>query len=176
MAGFPFFDVLFLVGLVLSVRVMTAGVERTRRSGQVVVHARTAILAGMCTLAGFIGALLVRLEVSRQWLVPAVVAGVTLGALSAKLLVARAVAMPVSDHELDPRFELQGVPAVVVEPIPADGAGLVQLPGGPSSARPPIPAKGLDGLAFAVGAEVGVERIDGGIAFVEAWSSIEARL
>jgi hypothetical protein len=97
------------------------------------------------------------------------------GAISARVLVARAAAMPVSDHEFDPRYALQGVPAVVVEPIPLFGDGAVQLAEG-SVHVAPLRARSLDGSAIARGVEVGVERIDDGVAVVEAWSTIEARL
>jgi hypothetical protein len=173
--GFSFFDVLFVLGVLLSVRVMVAGVEREQRSGHTVVRVRLAMLAGMCTLSGFLGALLIRLSASRLWISVAVLLGMAVGALSAQLLVARAVAMPVTEHEFDPRYALQGVPALVIEPIPANGAGLVQLPAG--AGRPAkIAARSLDGRAIARGEEVGVERIDDGVAFVEMWSSIETRL
>lgn len=175
MRGFSLFNVMFLAGLLLSVRVMVAGVERTRGSGGVVVRSRWAMLAGMLTLSGFLGSLLTRLSMSRGVVALAVLGGLVIGAVSARLLVSRAAAMPVSDHEFDPRFALQGVPALVIEPIPADGAGLVQLPAG-AGAQVPMRARSLDGVAIARGEEVGVERIDDGVAFVEAWSAIEARL
>lgn len=175
MRGFSFFDAVFILGLLLSVRIMVAGVERQQSSGRTVVQVQGAMLAGMCTLSGFLGALLARLSVSRLWISVAVLLGLALGALSAQLLVKRAVAMPVTEHEFDPRYALQGVPALVVEPIPANGAGLVQLPDG--AGRPAkIEARSLDGRAIARGEEVGVERIDDGVAFVELWSSIEMRL
>lgn len=175
MRSFSLFDVVFLCGLLLSVRVMVAGVERDSGRGQAVVRTRWAMLAGMLTLSGFLGALFVRLDVARTLTAVVVLTGLALGALSARLLVTRAVAMPVTDHEFDPRFALQGVPAVVVEEIPAFGDGLVQLPAGASPASP-LRARSLDGTVIARGAEVAVERIDDGVAFVEAWTAIEARL
>ncbi len=176
MRGFSLFNFVFLAGLLLSVRVMVNGVEREGRTGDgAVVRARWAMLAGMLTMAGFLGSLLIRLSVSPIVVVAAVLAGSAFGALSARILVSRAAAMPVSDHEFDPRFALQGVPAMVVEPIPADGDGLVELPSG--SGQPSVlRARSLDGAPIARGEEVGVERIDDGVAFVESWSAIEARL
>jgi hypothetical protein len=173
--GFSPFDVVFLAGLLLSVRVMLAGVERQGRAGQTVVRTRWAMLAGAGTLAGFLGSLCSRIGAGEVVLAGAVLAGAVAGALSARVLVARAAAMPVSDHEFDPRYALQGVPALVVSEIPPFGEGLVQLPGG-ATAQAPLRARSLDGVAIGRGEEVGVERIDDGIAFVEAWSAIEARL
>lgn len=175
MGGFTLFDVVFLAGLILSVRVMVAGVERQHASGEAVVHTRWAMLAGVLTLSGFLGAVSVRMGAGRGVVGAVVLLGVALGAISARVLVARAAAMPVSDHEFDPRYALQGVPAVVVEPIPPFGDGAVQLAAG-SIHVAPLRARSLDGTAIAEGVEVGVERIDDGVAVVEAWSTIEARL
>lgn len=176
MRGFSLFNLVFLGGLLLSVRVMIAGVERGVAAGQSIVRARLAMLAGATTLAGFVGSVLVRSNVSAIALWSGVVASVVAGAWSAGFLVRRAAAMPVSDHDFDPRFELQGVPATVVSTIPADGEGLVTLPTGLSSGDGAMRARSLDGVAIERGLEVGVERIEDGVAFVEAWSAIEARL
>jgi hypothetical protein len=173
--GFSPFDVVFLAGLLVSVRVMVAGVERQGRAGQAEVRTRWAMLAGTLTLSGFLGSLCSRLGAGNGVLTLAVIAGAVVGALSARVLVARAAAMPVSDHEFDPRYALQGVPAIVVAEIPPFGEGLVRLPDGAAS-QEPLRARSLDGAAIGRGEEVGVERIDDGIAFVESWSAIEARL
>jgi uncharacterized membrane protein len=174
--GFSVYDVVFLAGLMLSVRVMVSGVERERSAGHSVVRTRWAMLAGALTLSGFLGALLTRLGVSSRGTLALVTVGAVIaGVVSARVLVRQAVAMPVSDHEFDPRFELQGVPALVVEAIPADGVGAVRLPG-LSGAERRLAARSLDGSPIARDVEVGVERIEDGVAFVEAWSAIEARL
>lgn len=175
MRSFSPFDVVFLAGLVVSVRVMVAGVEREQALGRMVVRSRWAVLAGMLTLSGFLGALCVRIPVARTLTAIAVLLGLALGALSARFLVSRAAAMPVTDHEFDPRFSLQGMPATVIAAIAEEHDGLVQLPAGASQVSP-IRARSLDGKAIAAGVEVGVERIDDGVAYVEEWSAIEARL
>ncbi len=176
MGGFSPFDLVFLVGLLLSVRVMVAGVERGTSSGPSTIRARGAMMAGGATLAGFVGAVLVRRDVSAATVTAAVIAGALAGVWSALFLVRRAAAMPVSDHEFDPRFELQGVPATVVVPIPENGEGRVRLPAGLLIGEQAIPARSLDGVSIGSGIEVGVERIEDGVAFVEAWAAIEARL
>jgi hypothetical protein len=173
--GFRLFDMVFLAGVLLSVRVMVSGVASHRGTGEAVVRSRFAMLAGALTLAGFLGAVSVRLWPSAFLASALPLAGVVTGALSARWLVARAAALPIVDDEGDPRFALQGFPAVVVDSIPVNGDGKVQLSSG-RHATPPIRARSVDGSAIARGVEVGVERIDGDIAFVEAWSAIEARL
>lgn len=175
MRSFSVFDMVFLAGLLFSVRVMVSGVEREQGLGRVVVRSRWAMLAGMLTLSGFLGSLCVRIPVARTLTAVAVLIGLALGALSARFLVARAAAMPVTDHEFDPRFSMQGMPATVVTAIPESGEGLVQLPAG-ATQMSPIRARSIDGSAIAAGIEVGVERLDEGVAFVEVWSAIEARL
>ena len=175
MSGFSLFNVVFLAGLLCGVWVMVAGVERDRGAAGTVVRTRWAMLAGTMTLAGFLGSLLTRLSVSFAFTAMVVLIAAAVGALGARLLVHQAVAMPVTDHEFDPRFEMQGVPALVVEDIPAVGIGVVQLPS--HSGLPVlVAARSLDGRAIARDVEVAVERIEAGVAFVEAWSAIEARL
>lgn len=175
MRGFSLFNVVFLVGLLASVRVMVAGVERDHGAAGSVVRTRWAMLAGAMTLSGFLGSLLTRLSASAGMTAFVAIGAAIIGAGSARLLVRQAVAMPVSDHEFDPRYELQGVPALVVEEIPAFGEGIVRVP---TRAGPPalMAARSLDGQAISRDVEVGVERVDAGVAFVEVWSAIEARL
>ncbi len=175
MRGFSVFDVVFLAGLLASVRVMVVGVEKDRGASGAVVRTRWAMLAGALTLSGFLASLLLRLSASRITTLVASFTALVSGAAVARLLVKSAVRMPVSDHEFDRRFELQGVPGMVVEAIPAAGEGVVRVP---SRSGPPslVAARSIDGLAIARDVEVGVERIDAGVAFVEAWSAIEARL
>ena len=173
--SFSVFNLVFLAGLLVAVRVMVAGVEHSGRDGSVQVRTRWAMLGGMLTLTGFVGSLMARLDASLWVRVMFTSLAVVIGVVIARVLVKRAVAMPVGDHDFDPRFELQGVPAVVVESIPESGDGFVRLPEGSGFAMP-VRARSLDGAPIACGVEVGVERIDDGVAFVEAWSEIEARL
>lgn len=177
MHGYSLYNFVFLAGLLFSVRVMVRGVERRASPGDAIVRTRWAMLAGALTLSGFTGSVLVRLDQSAGVIAACFFAAAVLGAASARSLVRRAVAMPVSDHEFDPRFVLQGVPAIVIQPIPANGDGLVRLPAGAGEVgESMLPARSIDGTPIAVGVEVGVERVDDGVAFVEAWSAIEARL
>ena len=173
--GMRLFNLVCVAGLLVAVRVMVAGVERDRGAAGAVVRTRWAMLGGALTLAGFFGSLLTRLELSQGRIAFAAFAAGALGTLGARFLVRRAAAMTVSDHESDPRFTMQGVPAVVLEEIPAFGTGRVRLPAHSGSGSI-LFARSLDGTTIARDAEVGVERIDDGVAFVEVWSAIEARL
>jgi hypothetical protein len=169
------FDPILLGGLVLGVRELARGVERTA-NGTTTIAFLPIMLAAAGTLAGLTGAVTARAIAGGPpaWLL-ALVAGVA-GAFAARAVVQQAAAMPVEDHEYDPRFALQGVPARVVSAIPGgDGIGQIEV------ADPDFPtqryaARGLDGQALPAGVEVGVERIEDGVAYVEAWSVIETRL
>ena len=175
MRGFSPFDVVFLAGLLAGVRVMMSGVEKNRGASGSVVRTRWAMMAGALTLSGFAASLLLRLSVPQVTTGALSLAAFLVGAAGARLIVRTAVRMPVSEHEFDPRFELQGVPGMVVEAIPAAGEGVVRVL---SRSGPPslVAARSIDGMAIARDVEVGVERIDEGVAFVEAWSAIESRL
>ncbi|MBC7842581.1 MAG: hypothetical protein H7099_09715 [Gemmatimonadaceae bacterium] len=175
MGRFSLFHLVFVAGLLMSVRVMVAGVERDRGEAGSVVRTRWAMLAGALTLTGFVGSLLVQQQASGVVITLASIAAVLMGVSSARFLVRRAVAIPVSDHEFDPRFAMQGVPALVVAAIPAFGAGQIRLPAH-NGASAVVAARSVDGTHIGCDVEVGVERIDDGVAFVEVWSAIEARL
>jgi hypothetical protein len=84
-------------------------------------------------------------------------------------------AIPAAKAEVvDERYVLQGAPARVVS-IAGDGsAGTIeyQTAGATLTAR----AAGLDGVLLVAGTEVVIERIEDGIAYVEPWDRVEARL
>lgn len=169
------FDAALLGGLVLAVRELARGVERVRASGTTLVVAPIMIASGAIA-SGLTGGTLLRLGTAGPpaWMT-AVVAGVS-GAIAARVLVKRAAAMPVEDHEYDPRFAMQGVPAMVTAAIAGgDATGMIEVRDDDGQVLR-YPARGLDGASLAAGTEVGVERIEDGIAYVEAWAAIETRL
>ena len=77
-------------------------------------------------------------------------------------------------HLEDPRFALQGHPARVSQSITASQAGEIFFEH--DGTRRTVPAIGLEGAMIAAGTEVVIERIEGGIAYVELWSNIEREL
>jgi hypothetical protein len=77
-------------------------------------------------------------------------------------------------HAEDPRFALQGHPARVSQSISSGHAGEIFYEH--DGARRVVPALGLEGLSIEAGAEVVIERIENGIAYVELWSNIEREL
>jgi len=74
----------------------------------------------------------------------------------------------------DPRYALQGHVAMVTEAIPDGGEGSIAY--GASDASLSLRARSIDGQGIEEGQEVCIERVEEGVAFVELWSLVEARL
>jgi hypothetical protein len=103
----------------------------------------------------------------------AAAAGAAAFAVSALLL--RAWAIPGARREVvDERYLMQGHPATVTREIPAGGAGEIAYEA--DGRRWTVPARAWDDGAIAHGAEVAIDRVEGGVAFVEDWAQVEARL
>lgn len=167
----------FIAGLLLAVRIMFFGAERRRiRSidGLPLRRSEPAISAFL-VMFGVAGYLLTR--PGRLPPAAGVGAAVVLGALWAvlvtRLAIATARVQPEHDPD-DPRFVLQGHVAVVTVDIPPDGAGTIIL--GDADGRRSLAARAIDGQAIGAGLEVCIERVEEGIAFVEPWAMVEARL
>jgi membrane protein implicated in regulation of membrane protease activity len=100
-----------------------------------------------------------------------------LGALWAALVfrVAIAMARVTPDHDPDdPRYKFQGTVAVVTSAIPVGGEGTISFDIGDEHRT--TRARSIDDAPIDDGVEVCIERIDEGVAFVERWALVEARL
>ena len=185
----------FVAGLLLAVYVMLYGVERPAAApgGPALVRAPHEATAGhdprteprplgnaqnvaaFLVLFGAAGYLLQRaLPGGPGWPVAgAVVAGGLGFVLSAVLL--RAWAVPGARREVvDDRYLMQGHPATVTRAIPAEGAGEIAYEA--DGRRWTVPARAWDAQPLALGAEVAIDRVEDGVAYVEAWAQVEARL
>lgn len=179
----------FLAGLLLGVRAMLYGVERDaqapfaieperigreHRPGLPRVRWWPPLLGAFLTGFGVAGYLTLR-ETGRAGLALGIgtVAGAILAALASRL-VRRAVRFVPEHDPDDPRYVLQGHVATVTAPIAADAEGEVAyaVEGAHHVAR----ARAIDGSPVDVGAEVVIERIEDGVAYVEPWASVEQRL
>jgi len=79
------------------------------------------------------------------------------------------------EHDVDDeRYVLQGHIARVTKPIQADVEGEVAYELG--NTRHVVKARSHDEAALPVGTEVVIERIEGDVAYVEAWMEVEKRL
>jgi hypothetical protein len=184
------FVLCFAVGVVLAVYVMLHGVERpTAPSGVAPHEARgehdpasepspvlnaqnaAALLAGF----GACGYLLVRFTTLGPIATVgiAMVAAVAMAAASASLIAAWVIP-GARREEVDERYLLQGHPAEVTTPIGdrVDGEIVYEVDG----RRFAIPARSWDGATIDAGADVAIERVEAGVAYVERWAQVEARL
>ena len=165
-----------LAGLLLGVRAMLVGVERPSGTG---AQPRTALslpsIAVFATLFGLVGYLLQRyaaVDLAVALIVAIVVgAGGVVGfvALVAKWAVPSAAAEPE-----DERYVLQGAPAHVTRAISADGDGEVSYT--VDGAQYATLARSFDGTPLDAGSDVVIDRIEDGVAYVEAWAMVERRL
>ena len=166
----------FLLGLVLTVFAMLHGVERPAPGPD-----RRRFAVNLPTVGAFatvFGAVGYPLAVYTRLTLPvvlaiAVSAGLA-GAVAGLSLVA-GWAIPAAKAEVvDERFVLQGSIAKVTD-VAADGtSGMISfdLNGVGQITR----AVGLDGAKLQVGTEVAIERVENGVAYVEPWTQVEARL
>ena len=166
----------FLVGLILAVFAMLNGVERPS-SG----HGRRRFELNVPTVAGFaavFGATGYALAVySSLGPVPifAIAAVAGLAGVVASLFLVAGWAIPGAKAEVvDERYLLQGCIAKVTEVAPDGTTGMIAFEDG--GVRQVSRAAGLDGARLELGTEVAIERVEGGVAYVEPWSQVESRL
>ena len=166
----------FIIGLLLAVRIMFFGAERRRlRNDAMPLRRSEPAISAFLLMFGIAGYLLTR--PGRLAPGPGTAASVLLGAIWAlvmtRLAIATARVKPEHDPD-DPRYVLQGHVATVTTPIPSDGEGGIVY--GDGDGRRTLRARSIDGRAIEAGAEVCIERVDDGVAFVELWALVEARL
>lgn len=168
----------FIGGLLLAVRIMITGVERSRDehpAGERSFRLSPPVVSAFAAVFGLTGYILMRRNGLGQ-VTELVIAGV-LGAVAA-IITARLVRdwwKVTPEHETDDeRYVLQGHPARVTRPIRADVDGEVVFEVGDK--RHVLRARGIDDTALSAGADVVIERIEGEIAYVESWLEVEKRL
>ena len=195
------FLVVFGIGLLLAVRAMLIGIERPVKTPRVSLRSGRApdvglpatpgatpsgqpasrfvinlpTTAGFASAFGVTGYLLARYTVLRAGpvFVIAAVAGAA-GGVGALTLVAK-WAIPAAKAEvIDERYVLQGVVAQVVSVADRGASGTITYQA--DGASHTAPATGLDGARLELGTDVVIERIECGIAYVEPWALVEARL
>ncbi len=166
----------FIIGLLLAVRIMFFGAERRRvHSDALPLRRSEPAISAFLLMFGIAGYLLTRPGrlTSGTGTAAAVVLGATWALVMTRLAIATARVKPEHDPD-DPRYVLQGHVAVVTVPIPTDGEGEILYGEGEGSRS--LRARSIDGQAIDTGTEVCIERVDDGVAFVELWALVEARL
>jgi hypothetical protein len=172
-----FYLVAFVAGLLLAVRIMFFGAERRRKGSADALPLRRSepAIAAFLVMFGVAGYLLTRPGrlSPGAGVSAALVLGGAWAALVTRLAIVTARVRPEHDPD-DPRYVLQGHVAVVTAAIPADGEGAIAY--GEADARLSLRARSIDAQAIEAGLEVCIERVEDGVAFVEPWALVEARL
>lgn len=167
----------FIAGLLLAVRIMFFGAER--RNGRAMdgtpLRRSEPAVSGFLIMFGVAGYLLTRHHTMSlgSGSTLALALGVLWAALITKLAIATARVHPGHDPD-DPRYALQGHVALVVTAIPHGGEGTIVC--GEGKGRQTLRARSIDEQALGDGLEVCIERVDDGVAYVEPWAVVEARL
>lgn len=165
----------FILGVLLAVRLLFFGAERRKRADDFPLRRSEPAALAFLLAAGLAGYLLTpnrSLSAAAVFLMTLAV-GAASSAIVVRLAIATARIQP--EHtEDDPRFMYQGRVAVVSEAIPAAGIGEIRFADAPVHLG--IRARDGTGCAIGVGEEVCIERMDDGVAVVERWSLVEARL
>ncbi|GJG86226.1 hypothetical protein tb265_14070 [Gemmatimonadetes bacterium T265] len=179
----------FVAGLVLGVYVMLHGVERAPQPSGRAPHEETGAhdprtepsrvlnvqtLAAFALVFGAAGYLAFRAGWgSVATLTVATTTGLASAVLSTVLLAKWALPSARRDM-VDARYLMQGHPATVTRAIPAGGVGEIAYE--VDGRRWTVDARGWDDAPVAVGEDVAIDRVEGGVAYVEQWAQVEARL
>ena len=191
----PVFLSTLMIGLLLGVFAMLAGVERRSRGSSVgalagplvsreslaaasnAISARfhIPVMAAFATVFGAVGYPVSRYSGLRpgwQLLIASIAGGAAVA--GTVVLIAR-WAVPSARRDVpDARYLLQGMFAQVMDPIERERAGRIALE--MDGTLHAVQAMSLTGDSIASGTEVVIERIEGETAFVEPWSAVERRL
>ena len=103
----------------------------------------------------------------------AVLAGGVALALQAMLFARWAIPAARAEH-VDERYLLQGTLARIVGDVPAHGQGTLVY--ALDNREFELGARDIDDAAIASGTDVVIDRVEGGVAYVELWSRVEERL
>lgn len=170
----PFLASLIL-GLALGVVAMIRGIDRhLARRGRVSPFSMPS-LAAFFSVTGAVGYPLARYTTLGMVAVTliAAVSGLAAAAGSYAFVAGWAVPSAANDAE-DPRFLLQGHFGRVTRGIGAGGSGEIVYEH--DGAQRHLPARGLDDAEIPQGAEIVIERVEDGVAYVELWSRIASEL
>jgi hypothetical protein len=170
-----FFALFLLAGLIVGVIAMIGGIDRKQRHGAWVKYLNLPMAGAASAVFGIVGYPLAKYSSLGMVAMLAIAGGAALAAAAGMMAVIAGWAVPsAARHAEDPRFALQGHPARVSQSISSGHAGEIFYEH--DGARRVVPALGLEGLSIEAGAEVVIERIENGIAYVELWSNIEREL
>jgi membrane protein implicated in regulation of membrane protease activity len=170
------FLVCFIGGLLLAVRVMLFGVERTVVApGE---HGRSIrfslpLVSTFAVVFGIVGYLVSRSGSRLVATLVAIVIGAAASVLSGRM-VARWATIPPEHDDDDERYVLQGHPARATAPIALGREGEITYDTGRGQRL--VRARLVGDNPIDTGTEVVIERIEDDVAYVESWLQVEKRL
>jgi len=170
-----FFASFLLAGLVVGVIAMIGGIDRKQRHGSWVKYLNLPTAGAAAALFGIVGYPLAKYSSLGIVAMLGIAGAAAVAAAAGMVALIAGWAVPSAAlHVEDPRFALQGHPARVSQSISAEKAGEISYEH--DGVRQTVPAVGLERTPIGAGAEVVIERIENGIAYVELWSNIEREL
>ena len=167
----------FIGGLLLAVFAMLHGVEHARRNRSKAPSAFFNLPAIAAFAVGFGAAgypLVSRARLPSWAIVLIAIASAALAISGMITLLARWALRDAAGPSSAESDEIQGQLAMVTQEIALAGAGEITYEHLGRQLR--IPARALSEKTLSVGAEVVIDRIENGIAFVEEWAVVEQRL
>ncbi|HKW09444.1 MAG TPA: hypothetical protein VJO33_03630 [Gemmatimonadaceae bacterium] len=165
----------FVGGLVLGVISMIAGIDREQRRGRWVRYLNLPTLGTAAVLFGIVGYPLAKYTTLQPGALAAIAAAAGVAGGIGMVAVIAGWAVPSAARDLpDQRYLLQGHLARVTRPIDGSEAGEISFE--VEGRRQIATAASLDGTSIAVDAEVVIERLENGVAYVERWTTIAKQL
>ncbi len=165
----------FILGLILGVVSMISGIDRDQRRGRWIKYLNLPTAGTAATLFGLVGYPLAKYSSLAPLAMVGIAGIVAVAGAAGMVALIAGWAVPSAARDVpDERYLLQGHLARVTRAIrPGEGGEITfEHNGRHQTAR----AYSLDGKAIALNAEVVIERIEDGVAYVELWSTIAKQL
>jgi anti-sigma factor RsiW len=165
----------FILGLVLGVFSMIAGIEGERRHGRWVKYLNIPTASAAATLFGLVGYPLAKYTSLRSSALVAIAIAAAAAGAMLMLAVIAGWAVPSAAKDVpDERYLLQGHLARVTRSIESATSGEIAYEH--EGQRQIAHAASLDGTPIALDCDVVIERVEDGIAYVQRWSTIARQL
>ena len=166
----------FGVGLAVAVYAMLHGVEKNRGEevSRPAPHLNLPALAAFLGLFGAVGYLVLRNSSSGSLETSAIALASGVGGWLGMTFVMAKWALKPGTNAHDEAEEIQGQPAVVVDPVGSERPGSIRYH--KDGRDHETPARSLTSQNLPRGTDVVIDRFEDGVAFVEDWASVEQRL
>lgn len=169
------FLIALIIGLVLGVVSMIVGIDRHQRGHRWISFINLPTVGSFAIGLGVCGYLLTRYSALGIALIIVIALAVGLAAAGGTVALIAGWAVPSAARDVpDERYALQGHFGRVTQAIPSAGSGEITYEH--DGVRHTAPARSIDGQAIASNAEIVIERVEEGVAYVELWSTIARQL